>query len=161
MPRPKTKAEVGAALERVPQDVKKEALGLVSQYRNADIPAELDDDLMIQALDSPQRAKARFEFWIANYDAANGGGAAVVLLNSCLTAAGSVETVASLNAQLTALEAQAQVLVDHRNNDAWTWDQVADAIEAGLTDSAGVDFGYNYRDLPLPPGYVTVFGTPY
>lgn len=156
--RRKTKAEIGAAAANLIEDMRTNVLSLVGQYRDPIAP-ELAEPLIRQAVDTPHRARARLQNWLAQYDAQHGAGAGVALIDECLIAAGSSETVASLNAALTAAEAQAATLVDNVNNQGWTWDQVADWFDANLYDAVDVDL--TYRTLPLPAGYVDVWGDPW
>ena len=102
-----------------------------------------------RAVDMPNRARARINEWISVYDAENGIGTGQIFLGECLTLAGSV-TLGEINAELTALEAQAQTVVDNVAG-GWTWDQVASAIENQEWEAKDWAF-------PLPQGYVDVWG---
>jgi len=152
-----TKAQIGVALSSIRADILDEVEYLVRQYRRVDEPNP--DDMIIQAVDTPARAKARLVEWITEYNSRNDAGTGQIFLNECLVAAGSLETVASLNAQITVLETQAQTMVDNVNNSAWTFDQVADWLEANLPQEASEVL--SYKSLPIPEGYVTVWGEPY
>lgn len=154
------KAEIGVALDELANEVVIQVLSLVTQYRNPEF-SHLSEDMIKQAVDTPQRAKAQITEWIDLYDArpGNSPGDGQTFLNECLTAAGSAKTVGSINTEITTLETQAQTLVDNVNNSAWTWDQVADAIEAQFAREAEEEF--SFRQLPIPSGYTTVWGDPW
>lgn len=148
-----SQADIGRALDTLADDVKRHVIDLVGQYRDADTVGTLK-----QAIDTPHRARAQIAAWIAGYDARNGAATATTFLNDCLAAAGSAKTLPDVNAELAALEAQAQTLVDNVNG-GWTWEQAADAIEAQLApDPEDV---FDYSRLEIPDGYITVWGDPY
>jgi hypothetical protein len=149
------KREVGEALDRLESDVRVNARDLVAQYRK--FPANFG--VLKQAVDTPRRARAQISAWISAYNAANGAGTAQTFLASCLTVAGSTKTLASIDTALASLESQAQALVNHRNNDGWTWDQIAAAVESGV--SLPTDADLSYDRLPIPAGYTTVWGEPW
>lgn len=154
-----TKIEIGEALDRLALDVEALVLDLVAQYRDPNIPNA--EDAIKQAVDTPQRAKAQITEWIDQYDArpGNSSGDGQLFLTECLVAAGSTKTIASINSEITTLENQAATLVDNVNNNAWTWDQVADAIEAAFAKEPEEEF--SFRQLPIPSGYTTVWGEPW
>lgn len=159
MPNLKTKAAIGKALENIRADVIAEAIELVFCYRNHDhLTQEQRESLVRFAVDTPTRAKARVQNWIAEYDASNGAGSGAAFLNECLSQAGSSETVSSLNAQITALESQALAIRDDILADVLTYEDAADSIEAAY-ERVNVDF--TYRRLAVPDGYTTVWGDPW
>lgn len=151
------KRDIGIALDNLTEDVKTQTLWLVQSYRDS-AGAFNQTDLIKQAVDSPARARAQVQQWIVAYNAKNGAGTAQVFLAECLTAAGSVKTVQSIDAELSGLQAQAQTVV---NNVAggWTWDQAATAIENAIVVQTDEDF--SYLQLPVPDGYITVWGEPW
>lgn len=142
---------IGEALDGLSDDVITHARLLVAQYREFAVIGVLK-----QAVDTPHRARAQVTAWIAGYNAANGAGTAQTFLASCLTAAGSAKTLATIDNAIAAIEAQCLVLVNHVNNDGWTWDQVATAIEGAVSVPASVELSYS--QLPIPNGYTTVWG---
>lgn len=152
-----TKRNIGEALESLTDDVKRDTLSLVQQYRSSD--DRMKESLMRQAIDTPHRARAQIAAWIAGYDAVHGSGSAVAFMNECLTAAGSTTTLADINTALAALEAQAQTIVDNVLG-GWTWARAATAIETALTPPAELP-PFSYSELPLPAGYITVWGGPH
>jgi len=149
------KADIGNALDSLGDDVRAHMRNLASQFRafskEACAPA-----VMKAAVDTPKRAQAQVQGWMAAYDAKNGAGSAQTFLVSCLSAAGTGKTLAQVNSDLAALIAQAQTLVAHVQNDGWTWAQVADAIDAQFVPTASPDFVFS--QLPVPSNYVTVWG---
>jgi hypothetical protein len=147
-------AEIGAAIDELGDDVKRRAVALVGQYRRRGSVATLK-----QAVDTPHRARAQLTAWIADYNSRNGAGSAQTFLAQCLTAAGSTKTLGQVNAELAALEAQAQNVVDRVATDGWTWEQVASAIEAQIAPDPAEAF--DYTRLPIPAGYVTVWNEPW
>lgn len=158
--------EIGAALDHLADDVRQQELNLTAQYRavstSAEIPLIHKDRMRIalikQAVDTPHRARAQLQAWITAYNAANGEGTAQTFLAACLKAGGSVKTLASINAELAAIEAQAQTVVTNVAG-GWTWDQAAAAVESAPSVAADSDFSYDR--LPIPGGYVTVWGEPW
>lgn len=96
-----------------------------------------------RAVDLPHRARARITQAVTTY-----GQPAIV---ECITAYDGV-TLAEINAELTTLETYAQGLVDHVNNDGWTWDQVATDIEDKVANESAEWV------FPLPAGYTDVWG---
>jgi len=156
-------AEIGAALDRLVADVKAQAVDLVRQYRSVDAPpivrAVYEISLLKQAVDTPHRARAQIAAWIAEHNARNGAGAAQTFLAQCLAAAGSAKTLATIDAEIVAMESQAQVVVGRVANDGWTWQQVAVAIESAMASPPESDF--TYTRLPIPSGYTTVWGEPW
>ena len=154
---PNSKLAIGTALDQLTADVKTNALRLVSQARAQ--PEPYTTALMKQAVDTPHRARAQIMAWLVEYNVKNGAGTAQTLLQQCLTAAGSTATLASIDAALAVLEAQCLVLVNHVKNDGWTWVQVATAMEAAIPAVPVVAF--DYSQLPIPAGYVTVWGQPW
>lgn len=145
------KQEIGAALDSLASDVAVTMFDLARQYREFG-----HDGVLKQGVDTPHRARAQIVAWIQTYNAANGAGTAQTFLASCLTAAGSSKTLATIDSALAALEAQCLVLVNHVNNDAWTWDQVATAVEAAVAPPATVEL--SFARLPIPANYLTVWG---
>jgi hypothetical protein len=137
-------------------EVKAETLRLVSGYRGA--PDKHREILIKQAVDSPHRARAQLQGWIDRYDATHGSGAAQTLMSACLLEVGG-PTLAEINSDLALLEQSAQALVDRRNNDGWTWTQIASAIESSITKEDVVEF--EYGRLPIPQGYLTIWGEPH
>lgn len=148
------KLEIGLALDSLTQDVKRNAADLVRQYRRRGLVGVLK-----QGVDAPHRARAQVTAWIQDYNSRNGAGSAQVFLTSCLVAAGSTQTLASIDAELAQQENSAQVIVNHVNNDGWTWDQVATALESALVPEVVKQF--EYERLPIPAGYTTVWGEPW
>lgn len=146
--------EIGEALDGLSADMIARTVELTRQFR-----AHALIGVLKQAVDTPHRARAQIAAWIVDYNQRNGAGAAQTFLAQCLTASGSAKTLAQIDSALSAAEAQAQILVGHVNNDGWTWDQVASAIEAQFTLAPGVSF--EYARLPLPAGYTTVWGEPW
>lgn len=146
--------EIGAALDSLESDVRTTVLWLAAQYRQHPVATVLK-----QSVDTPHRARAQITAWIANYNARHGGSGGSAFLAVCLTAAQSSKTLATIDIALAALEAQAQVVVGHVNNDGWTWDQVATAIEAAIVPA--VEESLSFRELPIPSGYTTVWGEPW
>ena len=149
-----SKVQIGNALSNIREDILKEVRGLAEAYSNPDVP--YPDDMVIQAVDTPSRARARVQEWISQYTARNGVGTGLVFLNECLTAAGSVETVASLNAQIAMLEAQAQIVVDGVTNSGWTMAEAATWLINNVPIEQDEEF--SYKRLPIPPNYITVWG---
>ena len=145
--------EIGEALDRLEADVRDHVRDLTEQYRRFGVPM-----LLKQAVDTPHRARMQVTAWIVEYNSRNGAGSAQTFLTECLTAAGSTKTVASIDAALAALENGAQTLVTNVGS-GWTWDQVASAIEASINPAPSESF--SYADLPIPAGYLTVWGEPY
>lgn len=148
------KREIGEALDNLAVDVRRHVLSLTAQYRASALSSTLK-----QAVDTPHRARAQISAWIVEYNSRNGAGTAQTFLASCLAAVGSTKTLATIDASLTALESQAQTLVNHVTNDAWTWAQVASAIEAQIAPPTIESLSYD--SLPIPAGYVTVWGDPW
>ncbi len=146
--------DIGAALDDLTNDVVSQTLSLVWQYRVSKNPGVLK-----QAVDTPHRARAQIAAWIADYNSRNGAGTAQTFLAACLTAAGSSKTLQQIDTALAALESQCLVLVNHVKNDGWTWAQVATAIETGIAKP--VYESLSYAALPIPAGYVTVWGDPW
>lgn len=157
------KADIGEALDRLATDVEQLVFDLVKAYRESDHVSILAEDLMKQALDTPRRAKAQILDWISRFDARDGkaDGAGLLFLAECLNAAGSTKTIASINAEITALENRTRTLVTNRTRttDPWTWEQVADAIDGNFSKEPEEVF--DFRSLPVPKGYVTVWGEPW
>lgn len=153
-------AQIGSALAALVDDVKANTADLVRQYRAVDAPAMVkarhEIALLKQAVDTPHRARAQVAAWVAGYNGRNGAGKAAEFLNACLAAAGSSATIAQIDAELAALEAQALVIVGRVNNDGWTWEQVAGAIESQFQRATSEHF--DYSRLPLPAGYTDVWG---
>lgn len=149
------KADIGNALDSLSDDVRAHMRNLVAQFR-AYSKEHFAPAVLKAAIDTPKRAQAQVQGWMATYDAKNGAGSAQTLLVSCLSAAGASKTLAQVNTDLAALIAQAQTLVAHVQNDGWTWEQVADAIDAQFVPTAAPDFVYS--QLPVPSNYVTVWG---
>lgn len=99
-----------------------------------------------RAIDLPHRARSRIDHAITVY-----GQNAVV---SAFTDGVDV-TVAELNAELAALEAYAQLLVDRRNTDptgTGAWDALATDIETN------VELESERWTFQIPPGYVDIWG---
>lgn len=140
--------QIGEALDSLTDDVKRHARELVSQYR-----AQGGVGTIRQAADTPHRARAQVQAWMSGY-----GAGAAAFLNQCLTAAGSTKTLAQIDAALAALETQAATLVTNVAQ-GWTWDQVADAIELAIPAPSTPQF--SYASLPIPQGYVTIWGSPW
>jgi hypothetical protein len=153
-------ADIGRALDALADDIRALMLDLVRQSRMVDAPpmmrAVYEIDLIKQAVDTPYRARAQIAAWIASYNARHSGGAQA-FLNSCLAAAGSAKTIVDVSAELAEIEAQAQVLVARVNDDGWSWEQVAAALEAQAPPEEELSF----RSLPIPKDYVTVWGEPW
>lgn len=151
------KRDIGQALDDLEQDIIEFVLRLVAQYRDqAGEPWR--NQLMKQALDIPHLVKAQIQHWQSTYDATHGAGAAVTFLTECLAAAGSTKTLGQINAEVAALESQAQTVVNNVNG-GWTFDQAADAVEAAISLDSNAEF--HLRRLPIPPGYITVWGDPW
>ena len=106
-----------------------------------------DPDLAVaqikHAVNIPHQAMARISKAVDDFGAP--------LLNECLALAGDV-TLGEINTDLTAILAQTQTIVDHVNNDGWTWDQVATAIESGISHEA--------KDwvFLIPEDYIDIWG---
>ena len=155
---PARKLEIGQQLLSLYDDLLDEIRALIRQYRNP--PNEILPYFVLQqAIDAPHRARTRIQYWIDRYDAKNTPGDAVTLLQECLSLTGAT-TLQSINDALGTLETQAQTLVD-RVQSGWTWDQVADAMEAALDPPAEREDDLILNSLPLPKGYLTVWGEPY
>lgn len=148
------KEAIGKAFDSLPQDVRKYVRRLISQYRENGY-----EELVRQAVDTPARARAQVQGWIDSYDARNGPGAAVTYLGEALALAGSTESSASIDARIASIEAQAATMVDNVNNNGWTLAQVATAIEGAIQPEPEEIF--DYRVLPVPSDYVTVWGDPW
>lgn len=148
------KREIGEALDNLQADVVAFVLDSVRQYRE-----QGGDGTLKQGVDTPHRARAQVTAWVADYNARNGPGTALPFLASCLTAAGSSKTVASIDAALATLESQCLVLVNHVKNDGWTMSQVASAIEAQVVKMAAE--ALSFSSLPIPVNYTTVWGDPW
>lgn len=133
------------AVEWIYLGIRTGARRAVNEYRSLMAQGRTEEatNQIKRAVDMPHRARARIDYAIANY-----GGPA---LNEALTLAGTV-TWSEINAELTILENYAQGLVDHVNIDGWTWDQVADNIEANVEHEA------DRWVFPIPPGYLDVWG---
>lgn len=144
--------EIGLALDRLSEDVKEHSVDLVHQYRASGLIGVLK-----QAVDTPKRARAQIQNWMQEYDSKNGSGSAQSFLSACLTAANSTKTLTNVNSELAALETQAQTIVNNIQNNGWTWDQAATAIE----NSIGNEETFTYSELPIPEGYITIWGEPY
>lgn len=144
-------ADIGAALDGLTEAVKARTLQLVAEYRFFG-----HVNVLKQAVDTPHRARTQIAAWVAEYNGRHGAGTAQTFLAACLTAAGSEKTLAQIDNAIAAVETQAQVLVSHVQNDAWTWDQVASAIEAQISVAAQESF--TFAQLPIPVGYTTVWG---
>lgn len=152
-----TRAEIGLELDGLADSVRREVYGLVLAYRQAQPVDQVP--LIKQSIDSPQRARARLQEWMSSYDARNGAGAAQAFLAACLTAAGSSKTLADVNQELSALEAQAQNVVSQMQSGPWTWADAADWLESNLAPEPEPET-FAYERLPLPAGYTTVWGEP-
>lgn len=152
-----SKHQIGAALDQLIADVKDHALHLCDQAEAAVEPHVTA--LMKQALTLPHLVRAQYDTWVVNYNATHGTGAAQAFLTQCLLKAGADETLNTIDQQLTTLENQALVLVNHRLNDGWTWPQVIAAVRTNITPSEYTDF--SYQRLPIPAGYTTVWGEPW
>lgn len=148
-----SRASIGNALDQLTADVKDHARALATQSRAQ--PQPYKAALLKQAVDTPHRARAQVQAWIVAYNAANGAGTAQTFLAQCLTAAGSSKTLAQIDNALAALETQAQTVVTNVAQ-GWTWDQVADWIEANVSPDANP--GFTYERLPIPANYTTVWG---
>lgn len=159
-----TRAEIGAALDSLAEDVRQQMLSLTKQYREmvfTPISAQVHRIALIkQAVDTPRRAKAQITNWISQYNARHGAGSAQTFLQACLTEYGSSKTLASITAEITTGETFAQGLVNSVNNSGWTFDQVASAIEAQIAPPVA-DEPFTYQILPIPEGYVTAWGEPW
>ena len=152
-----TRREIGQALDQMRADVLRETADRVAGYRDGN-PVFAENEIR-QAVDTPARARARVQEWIANYNSANGAGAAQAFLGTCLAAFGSSKTLQDVDDELAALESQAATVVDNVNNNAWTFEQVADWLEQNLPPDPDEDF--SYHSLPIPDGYIDVWGNPY
>ncbi len=158
-----TRREIGDALLELRDEIVREALGLVEEYRmpHEDIPIivreQIRIDIIRKAVDTPSRARACLDEWRARYDARNGTGAATTFLASCLSATGASKTLPDINAEISTLESQALVLVDRVNVDGWPWDQVADEIEAQFSVEEQRE-EFSYQRLPLPKTRTDVWG---
>ncbi|MEO8466229.1 MAG: hypothetical protein ABI640_12870 [Gammaproteobacteria bacterium] len=148
-----TKTQIGNALDSLTTDVIATVIDLVRQYRAFGLVGALK-----QGVDTPHRARIQVTAWMADYNARNGSGAAAFLA-SCLTAAGSTKTLSTIDAALATVESQCLVLVNHVKNDAWTFDQVAAAIEAQVPKPV-VEL-LSFGQLPIPANYTTVWGEPW
>lgn len=146
--------QIGDALDHLSQDVRRLVLSLISQYRRFGL-----SECVRQAVDTPTRTRAQIAAWMADYDARNGAGAAQTFLGQCLFESGSSRVLSDINDELAALEAQAMVMVDNVENQGWTLDDVAAAIEEQVQMEAEEQFVFS--KLPIPDGYVTVWGDPY
>jgi hypothetical protein len=152
------KADIGAAIDSLGSDVRALVLDLVRQYRaNAGAPYAIA--VLKQAVDTPHRVQQQVAAWMAAYETRAGAGTAQPYLASCLTAAGSSKTLGAVNADINTLAMQAQALVNHVKNDGWTWDQVASAVEAQF--AAPWEPELDYRKLPIPENYRTVWDEPW
>lgn len=159
-----TKRDIGEALDSLAEDVRQQMLALTRQYREMTWPPMVEQmykiALIKQAVDTPRRAKSQIQNWITQYNSRNGAGTAQTFLQECLTAFGSSKTLASINAEITIGETFAQGLVNNVNNSGWTFDQVAAAIEARVSPPLPEE-AFTYQRLPIPAGYVTVWGEPW
>lgn len=151
-----SKAQIGLALDQLTSDVKDTVLDLVADARTK--PEPYKTALMKQAVDSPHRARAQLEAWIADYEARNGTGSAAAFLQQCLVAAGSAKSLAQINTAVANLETGAQAYVTQRNGGA-TWEQIATSIEAQIERDPSEAF--DYTRLPIPVGYLTVWNEPW
>ncbi len=97
-----------------------------------------------RAVDLPHRARARVNQAITTYG--------LTPITNAVLAANSNVTVAEVNAELTSLETYATGLVNHRLNDAWTWNQIATDIETNVVNEI------DQWVFPLPSGYLDVWG---
>lgn len=150
------KTEIGAAVVALRDDVVRHTLQLVQQYREA--PERLKPALIKQAVDTPHRARAQLQAWMNEFSSA-ARTTAQDFLTECLAAVGANKTLADINSELQALESQAEVLVQKVKDDKWTWEQVADAIEEQFANEPDVRF--DYRTLPIPKDYKTIWGDKY
>lgn len=159
-----TKRDIGEALDNLAEDVRQQMLSLTKQYREMAWPPMVEQmykiALIKQAVDTPRRASAQIQNWIAQYNSRKGAGTAQTFLQECLTAFGSSRTLASINAEIATGMTFAQSLVNNVNNSGWTFDQVAAAIEAQVSPPIP-DETFTYQVLPIPAGYVTVWGEPW
>lgn len=146
------KAEIGSALDGLAEDVKSQVLHSVADYRDHPTRTEI----IRGSVDVPHRAQQQIQLWVDNYNAKNGVGTAAPFLDSCLAAAGSIKTVASVNAEIAALVSQAQSLVNEVNNNGWTWEQVADWLETNVSVEEEEDF--TWERLPIPNPYTDIWG---
>jgi len=157
MSRAHSKIEIGQGLDKMEINVIQDILRYVLEYR---VPGRGDpEEELKMAVDTPTRVKFCVQKWITRYDAKHGAGSATTFMNECLTLAGSSETAATINAALTALETSLLPMVDNVNNQGWTWDQVADWIEANIT--LGNLENFSYKKLVVPSSYTTVWGDPW
>ena len=97
------------------------------------------------AVNQPHMTRARINYAITIY----GQQALVDAVTAALP--GGV-TLAEVNADLTAMENYAQGLVNHRNTDGWTWDQIATDIETNV-ELENVRWVFQ-----VPPGYTSIWG---
>lgn len=155
MPSNRNKIDLGRALLDLEFDVKCDIARLTADYRRVG-----DISVLKQSVDTPHRARAQVAAWIAGYNSKNGAGAGQSLLAEALAAAGSSKTLDDIDTALSALESQAAVLIAHVENDGWTWDQVAAAVESALP-APPADVEFSFRQLPIPPGYTTAWGEPW
>lgn len=147
------KKKIGRELkEWVYLGVRAGMLRSASQYETqkiANLPAAIQQ--IKRAVDMPHRARTRVNYFIQRYDAANGAGSAQALIVESLSLAGTV-TLQEINSELTSLENYAQGLVDHVNNDGWSWDQVSADIQANVENEA---WQWTFE---IPPDYIDVWG---
>lgn len=100
---------------------------------------------LTRAVNMPNRARARIDKWIADYDAVNGAGSGQAFIGECLALAGSV-TLGEINSELTTLENQANTLIAN-NQAGGTLDEMAAAIEGAL------DWEAQQWQFPIPATY--------
>lgn len=152
-----TQSEIGKALLYLPYQLKGTMLFTVSEYRVAD--ARFKVDAIKSAVNAPHLAQAKIQNWVNGYNSRNGPGTAGPYLDSCLTAYGSTTTASDINTEVAALVSQMQGIVDNVNNLGWTWDQVADYIDANIVATPPEQQEtFSYSQLVTPDGYISVWG---
>lgn len=148
------KQDIGASIDTFVADIRKQIHELVQHAQTAD--KRNKDALMRQATSLPSLRRAQMDFWIAEYNGKNGDGSAQAFLASCLVAAGSATTLAQISAALSALEAQALAVVNDAKRDGWDAQRILDEIDPGAGDKVA---SFDPERLPIPPDYVTPWGT--
>lgn len=145
-----TRAEIGAALDRLASDTQNQAADLLNQYRRWGHVGVLK-----QAIDTPRRMRSQLDAWIADYEQRNGANTAQQFLQSCLVAAGSQRSLASVRQALAALETTASGIVSQQASGA-SWDAVAAAAEQAFPHAAEEQF--DLTRMPVAKTYRTAWG---
>jgi len=104
-----------------------------------------------RAVDLPNRARARINTWKEVYYPGNNSGANSFLIE-CLTLAGGGVTLGEIDSELTTLENYCQNLVNQKNAETMSWDDVATSIESN------VEWEALKWIFQLPEDYLDVWG---